>query len=138
VVVSNNVIYGNLAGGIRFSGAGTPITNATNATPIVITAANHGLTTGSTVTISDVLGNTAANGSFTVTVLTANTYSLVGSAGNGAYISGGTMGGTDPIPFGRIVNNTLYGGGGTSNPAIPARTDVGIQVDNNAGLVAAE
>ncbi len=71
------------------TGSGT-ITGATNATPIVITSAGHGLATGARVTISGVLGNTAANGTFTITQLTANTFSLGGSAGNGAYTSGGS------------------------------------------------
>lgn len=66
------------------------ITGATNASPIVITSASHGFTTGMKVTISGVLGNTAANGTFTITVINANSYSLNGSTGNGAYTSGGT------------------------------------------------
>lgn len=37
------------------------ITNASNATPVVITAANHGLKTGQRVHIAGVAGNTAAN-----------------------------------------------------------------------------
>jgi len=38
-------------------------------------------------------GNTAANGDWEVTVLTADTFSLNGSTGNGAYTSGGTFSG---------------------------------------------
>ncbi len=70
------------------------VTGATNASPIVITSASHGLTTGTRVTISGVLGNTAANGTFTVTVLTADTFSLDSSTGNGPYTSGGTWNAT--------------------------------------------
>ncbi len=65
------------------------VTNATNATPIVITSANHGLTTGTFVTVSGVGGNTGANITTTVTVVDANTFSLDGGVGNGAYTSGG-------------------------------------------------
>ena len=36
------------------------------AAPIVITSANHGLVVGQQVTVSGVLGNTAANGTWTV------------------------------------------------------------------------
>ncbi len=78
------------------SGAALPsnygtITGATLATPIVITTASTtGLQTGQTVTISGVLGNTAANGIWTITVLTATTFQLNNSAGNFAYTSGGT------------------------------------------------
>lgn len=66
------------------------ITAASNASPIVITSAGHNRQTGDTLTISGVLGNTAANGSFTVTKVDANNFSLNSSAGNGAYTSGGT------------------------------------------------
>ncbi|MBE3140907.1 MAG: hypothetical protein IMZ53_10020, partial [Thermoplasmata archaeon] len=67
------------------------ITNATNASPIVITAAGHGLVTGNSITIVSVGGNTAANATWTITKLTADTFSLDTSTGNGAYTSGGTL-----------------------------------------------
>lgn len=66
------------------------ITGATNASPIVVTITAHGYATGDQATIIGVLGNTAANGTWTITVLTANTFSLTGAVGNGAYTSGGT------------------------------------------------
>ncbi len=72
----------------------TPLTvsGATNATPVVITTNSpHGLQTGMQVTISGVLGNTAANGIFTVSVIDAANFSLNGSIGNGAWTSGGTV-----------------------------------------------
>ncbi|TXI10634.1 MAG: hypothetical protein E6Q76_03755 [Rhizobium sp.] len=65
------------------------ITNASNESPIVITSAGHGLTTGEVVTIIDVGGNGAAKGTFTVTRLTNDTFSLQGSAGDGSYTKGG-------------------------------------------------
>lgn len=71
-----------------FRDFGTP-TNATNASPIVITSADHGLTTGTRITLSGIGGNTAANGTFIVTRIDANTFSLNGSSGNGAYTEGG-------------------------------------------------
>ena len=77
------------ANGIVGGPSGT-ITGATNATPIVITSNGHGLVTGDGVVISGVLGNTAANGTFAVTKVNNNTFSLNGSAGSGAYTSGGT------------------------------------------------
>jgi hypothetical protein len=88
-------VYGHtglLPGGtgtMSFQDSGT-ITNATNASPIAVTSANHGLTTGTKVTISGVTGNTAANGSFIVTKVDVNTFTLNGSTGNSAYVSGGT------------------------------------------------
>jgi hypothetical protein len=66
------------------------ITNATNANPIVITTAAHNLTTGDGVTIIGVGGNTNANGTWVITVLSSTTYSLNTGVGNGGYTSGGT------------------------------------------------
>lgn len=72
-------------------GASLTVTAATNATPIVVTtSASHNLTTGDFVSVDSVGGNTAANGLRNVTVLSATTFSIDGSVGNGAYTSGGT------------------------------------------------
>ena len=68
------------------------ISDASNATPIVITDAAHGLTQGTRITVAGVLVNTAANGSFNIgsAILTASTFSLDGSVGNGNYGGGGS------------------------------------------------
>ncbi len=73
------------------------IDNVTNDTPMKITSINHGLTTGDVVTITGVQGAIAANGTFQVTVLDVNTFSLDGSdgavnptTGNAAYTGGGS------------------------------------------------
>lgn len=67
------------------------ITGATNASPIVITSAGHGLNNGDIVGIAGVGGNTAANGQIWIVANVAtDTFELVGSTGNGAYTSGGT------------------------------------------------
>ena len=73
------------------------IDNVTNDTPIKITSVNHGLTTGNVVTIVGVLGTIAANGTYQITVLDPNTFTLNGSdgavnpaTGNAAYLGGGT------------------------------------------------
>ena len=95
------------------------ITNATNATPIVVTATAHGLVTGDFVTISGITGNTNANGFFKVTRLTADTFSLqnystgADIAGNGAY--GGT-----PVAVTGIVYapRVLVGDGTAAAPSI--------------------
>jgi hypothetical protein len=80
------------------TGAGTRLystfllSGATNATPIVATSDRaHNLTTGDQVIIYGVLGNTAANGTWTVTVASSTTFSLDTSVGNGAYTSGGIV-----------------------------------------------
>lgn len=65
------------------------ITGATNATPIVITvAANSGLKTGDRLAIAGITGNTGANGEWPLEAVTATTFRLMGSVGNGVY--GGT------------------------------------------------
>src|SRR5574344_349995 len=66
------------------------VSNATNATPIVITAVAHPFITGDKVQISGVGGNTAANGTFTITNIGTDTFSLDGSVGNGAFTTNGT------------------------------------------------
>lgn len=77
------------------------VTNATVATPSVITTSDaHGLVTGDVVTISAVGGTTTVNGTFVVTVLTSTTFS-VPVAGVGVYTSGGTV-----TPLGAINSNT--------------------------------
>ena len=85
------------ASGLVASGSGSlssfefgSITGATNTSPIVITSAGHSVTTGQSVTIASVGGNTAANGTFIATNLSSSTFSLGGSTGNGSYTSGGT------------------------------------------------
>ena len=72
-----------------FKDEGT-ISNATNASPIVITSTSHGLTTGALITLSGATGNTAANGTNYVTRIDSNTFSLDGTTGDGAYVDGGT------------------------------------------------
>jgi hypothetical protein len=77
------------AGGAGSAVAMHLISGATNATPIVITvAANSGLKTGDRVAISGITGNTGANGEWTLEYVSATTFKLLGSAGNGTY--GGT------------------------------------------------
>lgn len=67
------------------------ITGATNASPIVITSVAHGLANDDTVKIIGVLGNYAANGTWTVKNKTNDTFELYQSTGSGAYASGGTI-----------------------------------------------
>lgn len=70
------------------------VTGATNATPIVITSASHGLSNGDQVLVFNVGGNTAANAIHLVANQTTNTFELTdlsgtNVAGNGSYTSGG-------------------------------------------------
>jgi hypothetical protein len=66
------------------------ITGVTAGTPNVVTIASHGFSTGNQVTVSGVKGNTTANGTWTIIVLTTNTFQLVGTAGGSTYTSGGS------------------------------------------------
>ena len=76
---------------VNFGPSVNTITGASNTGPIVITTASTaGLTTGMSVAVSGVGGNTDANGTWTVTVTSPTTFSLNGSTGNGAYTTGGT------------------------------------------------
>lgn len=77
-------------GVVKFSSSVATITDATNATPIVIESVGHPFSTGGYVVVADVVGNTAANGEWYVESLTDDTFSLLGSEGNGDYVSGGT------------------------------------------------
>lgn len=68
------------------------VTGASNTAPITLTTSGtHGFVTGDTVTVRNVEGNTAANGSWTVTAPTDTTLVLDGSKGNGRYTGGGTV-----------------------------------------------
>lgn len=80
-------------------GRGQAITNATNASPTVITSNSHGLSNGMSVLIGGVGGNTNCNGGpFAVYNIAANTFQIATVAttttmtainGNSAYTSGG-------------------------------------------------
>lgn len=89
------------------------ITGATNANPIVVTSVAHGFSNGDKVTISGVLGNTAANGTFLVAGAAADTFQLttlagVNVAGNGAYTSGGKLTSGTNSAEGVINSNRAY------------------------------
>lgn len=88
------VLLHEMGHGLGFSSFATTlsITGATNASPIVITtSANNGLVTGDQVTVQNALGNTAANGTRTITVLSPTTFQLNGSTGNGVYTGSGII-----------------------------------------------
>jgi hypothetical protein len=105
------------------------IAGATNATPIVIdtTPTAHGLATDDVVTIGGVLGNTAANGVWAVTVSDGTHFSLktigpgIPVPGNGVYAASAH----DWLVKGPLPNNFCLGrGGGGINNANWARLPV--------------
>ena len=115
---------------IRAVAPGTvTITNATNATPIVVTAVSHGLVTGDNISISGITGNTNANGYFKITRLTADTFSLQNYS-TGADIAGTGAYGGAPVAVTGIVraNRVLVGNGTASQPAL------GIVGDDGTGI----
>ncbi len=73
-----------------------PVTGATNASPIVITSNSHGLSNGAAVWCQNIGGNLAANGYFSISGVTTNTFQLTylyfggNAAGNGTYSGGGS------------------------------------------------
>ena len=85
---------------------------ATNAGPIVITSPNHGLTSGQRVRVSNVNGNTAANGVKKVTVIDADSFSLDATVGNGTYDT--TAG------FGTWTGNVITGASDSSRASAKA------------------
>ena len=77
---------------------GLTITSSTNATPIVVTKAGHGLADNDYVLLTGHTTNTNANGIWQITYINADTFSLDGSVGNGV---GGATGGF------RKINNAV-------------------------------
>jgi hypothetical protein len=68
------------------------ISNVTNGTPIQVTTASaHGLASGDIATIAGALGVPAANGTWTITVISPTVFSLNGSVGSGSYLGGGIV-----------------------------------------------
>lgn len=68
------------------------ITNATNASPIVVTTAfNNSFYDEDFVIVTGVTGNTAANGTHEINSLSATTFQLLSTTGNGAYTGGGEV-----------------------------------------------
>lgn len=66
-------------------------TGATKTSPIVVESANHPFGTGDSVVGADFVGITGANGSFTVTNVDRDHFSLDGSVGDAVYGSGGVV-----------------------------------------------
>lgn len=73
-----------ISGLLRATGTTTLyLTGASATAPIKIECVNHGLTTGARVTIENLPTLTAANGTWTITVINADIFSLDGSDGRG-------------------------------------------------------
>lgn len=112
------------------------ITGATNATPISITtSAAHGYTSGDSVLIKYVEGNTAANGLWTITVTGATTFTLATSVGNGTF--SGTLGlaACQTTPGIEILENTYLNFAPTSSAGyLTSSTGYGSGVGGFSGI----
>lgn len=82
IAVKNNATGQSLAAAIAIS-------DATNASPIVLTTATHNMAVGDFVYVTGVTGNTAANGIWRVSAADATHLTLEGSTGNGTYSDSG-------------------------------------------------
>ena len=134
VIMVDGITRGSMTN--RFFVAGVPkiptlqkakeVSGATNASPIVITTAtNHNYTTGDTVTIRRVLGNLAANVTDNVIiVLSATTFSLTGTTGNGVFSGNGVVGNTGPDVTKTQVAEAIWAQGGNSSTNF--RSDLGV------------
>jgi len=68
------------------------IVGASLETPIAVTtSAEHGLTSGAWISIAGATGNTAVNGTWSITVTTPTAFTLTGSTGNGIYAGAGIV-----------------------------------------------
>lgn len=121
------------------------ITAATNASPIVVTAASHGLTTGSQILISNAVGMTTATGSvsvlnntkYWVNVLDPNSLALytnksltIASNGTSTTVSGVLYTLTSYVGSGTIISPTLVTYTGTT-----INTGSGVYIDGINGTV---
>lgn len=123
------------------------ITDATFATPIVLTATpGHAMAVGALtwVDVTGVLGNTGANGSWVAEALSATTLMLRGSVGTGVYTSGGVVTIRDLFTtVAELVNITPIGisfnmvdasahdgtGWGTSIPTFKRGVDMRVEIN---------
>jgi hypothetical protein len=87
----------------------------------VKTLAAHGLATDDTVTIADVLGTTEANGSWSVTVVDGDEFTLQGSTFSNTYASGGIAQGTT------VMGHKCFPTEPVAESADLAALDVGIE-----------
>lgn len=87
-----------------YANAAKNIVSSTNASPINVQVTGHGFTTGMQVIISGHLVNTNANGTWVITVVDANNFTLNGSTGNGV---GGATGTVTKIQTPNIADRTV-------------------------------
>lgn len=113
------------------------VTSSTDATPIVVTKASHGYSTGDRVIINGHTTNVAANGLYKITVLSSSTFSLqdvltgADIAGTGAGAgSSGVMALAPKIVFMEDFRDVILQVGTTGTATLTAKVAIS-QGDNN-------
>ena len=119
------------------------IASSTNASPVAVTTATpHGLSTGMQVVIIGHLVNTGANGTWTITVTGASSFTATGSVGNGIGAATGTVTQTitpgiadrtvEPVLFAGETTLAIDAAGGTvgTTPVSNALVSFDMSIDN--------
>lgn len=107
-------------------GTAVAITSITNASPAVVTQADHGYTAPTVVKLAAVGGMTEVNGNlYVIEVVSEDTYRLVGldSTNFGVYTSGGTAA---PAVWAGSCESTQYTDSSGSTPVDETETNCGI------------
>lgn len=118
------------------------VTSSTNATPSVVTATAHGFLTGQRVLIYGQSTNTAGNGIFLVTRLTANTFSIqdeitgANVAANGIG-SGGIAVAAPPVPLLTGFRNAILQFGTTGTATLTVKVTGSLGIPNTIGVTSA-
>jgi hypothetical protein len=99
------------AGSINGTTQVVPAITATDtSSPILVTSTAHGLVTGDVVTITGTVGQTGANGTFKITKVSADTFTLDNSTSAGAWVSGGAITFTGTVQTGTGTSVMTYTG----------------------------
>ena len=122
---------------ITAAGLDKSILTGTGTNPVSITSVDHGLQTGTEVTITGVQGLTAANTVDTITVVDENVFTLDNADGTGqTYESGGTVTVFTTVNDIRVTNNTIGVSAGATGLDIDlanARAQ-GLTIEGNASI----
>lgn len=123
------------------------VVSSTDATPIVVTITAHDYEVGDIITIAGHTTNVAANGSWTLSAVGANTVTLSGSVGSGAGAgASGTANFTDPlysvpeckvwVAFEALTNDVYVRFGSSQTARTTADNGLLIKAGATPGLVA--
>jgi hypothetical protein len=96
---------------LRAGQTATAVSAVTNSGGLfeVTTATAHGLSTGMNVSLWGIVGNSAANNTWTITVIDPTHFTLNGSAFSGVYVSGGLVGGSGGAGNASGISRCFFG-----------------------------